>query len=162
MPSVVRVRVYLPVLSAFGRGRLLLSPRAFASVPRPSRKFSRFALPSPCIVGKLTSLVGVVLKHDWKARSAHQANPRHGCVPRRARFRFAQQDHCSSHRVQPSQLLDMRHDSGTIRKVDKWIGPGSAFANQCWKSVGCFELLQLGVLRFRGDEDGDVGVGVFP
>jgi hypothetical protein len=25
-----------------------------------------------------------------------------------------------------------------------------------------FELLELGVFRFRGDEDGDIGVGVFP
>jgi hypothetical protein len=27
---------------------------------------------------------------------------------------------------------------------------------------GSFELIQLGVLRFRGDENGNVGVGVFP
>jgi hypothetical protein len=29
-------------------------------------------------------------------RCDHQAIPQHGCVPRRARFRFARQDRCSS------------------------------------------------------------------
>ena len=70
------------------------------------------------------------------------------------------------HRISRASVCRLMKEAGCGQQVEMISSQREPHPGSSWRpSNGLPERptsLQLGVLRFRGDEDGDVGVGVFP